>query len=233
MGKDTEDLELSIIMPCLNEEETIEICIKKAQKYLEKNKILGEVLIIDNGSTDSSVQIATQLGARVVKEENKGYGSALIKGTNSAKGKYVIMGDCDDSYNFEELDDFLTKLNEGYDLVMGNRFSGKIEKGAMSFSHQYIGNPILSGIARKLYKTQIGDFHCGLRGYLRESILDLNLKQPGMEYASEMVVESVKNSLKIAEVPITLYKDGRTKKSHLRTVRDGMRHLIYLIKNIK
>lgn len=233
MKKNSEELELSIVMPCLNEEETIEICIKKAKKYLEKTKISGEVLVVDNGSTDRSVEISKSMGVRVVKEENKGYGSALIKGTQSAKGKYVIMGDSDDSYNFEELDDFISKLNEGYDLVIGNRFSGKIEKGAMSFSHQYIGNPILSGIARKLYKTTIGDFHCGLRGYLRKSILDLNLRQPGMEYASEMIVEALKHNLKITEIPITLYKDGRTKRSHLRTIRDGMRHLIYLINSIK
>lgn len=233
MKKNSEELELSIVMPCLNEEETIGICIKKAKKFLEKTKILGEVLVVDNGSTDRSVEISKSMGVRVVKEENKGYGSALIKGTQSAKGKYVIMGDSDDSYNFEELDDFISKLNEGYDLVIGNRFSGKIEKGAMSFSHQYIGNPILSGIARKLYKTTIGDFHCGLRGYLRKSILDLNLRQPGMEYASEMIVEALKHNLKITEIPITLYKDGRTKRSHLRTIRDGMRHLIYLINSIK
>lgn len=233
MKKNSEELELSIVMPCLNEEETIGICIKKAKKYLEKTKISGEVLVVDNGSTDRSVEISKSMGVRVVKEENKGYGSALIKGTQSAKGKYVIMGDSDDSYNFEELDDFISKLNEGYDLVIGNRFSGKIEKGAMSFSHQYIGNPILSGIARKLYKTTIGDFHCGLRGYLRKSILDLNLRQPGMEYASEMIVEALKHNLKITEIPITLYKDGRTKRSHLRTIRDGMRHLIYLINSIK
>lgn len=232
MRKDSEELELSIVMPCLNEEETIGICIQKAKKYLDKTKISGEVLIVDNGSTDRSVEISQKMGARVVKEENKGYGNALIKGTNSAKGKYVIMGDSDDSYNFEELDDFMIKLNEGYDLVMGNRFSGKIEKGAMSFSHRYIGNPILSGIAGILYKTKIGDFHCGLRGYLRKSILDLNLKSPGMEYASEMVVEAVRNNLKITEIPITLYKDGRTKRSHLRTIRDGIRHLIYLLKNL-
>lgn len=233
MEKNTQDLKLTILMPCLNEEETIGICIEKAQKYLEKNKISGEILIVDNGSTDKSVEISKKMGARVVKEENKGYGSALIKGTNSARGKYVIMGDSDDSYNFEELDNFITKLNEGYDLVMGNRFSGKIEKGAMSFSHRYIGNPILSGIGKIIYKTNIGDFHCGLRAYKRDAILSLNLKSPGMEYASEMVVEAVKHNLKITEIPITLYKDGRTKKSHLRTIRDGMRHLIYLVKNFK
>lgn len=233
MEKNTQDLKLTILMPCLNEQETIGICIEKAQKYLEKNKISGEILIVDNGSTDNSVKIANNLGARVVKEENRGYGNVLINGNNSAKGQYIVMGDSDDSYNFEELDDFIKELENGYDIVIGNRFKGKIEKGAMSFSHRYIGNPILSGLARILYKTKIGDFHCGLRAYKRDKILSLNLKSPGMEYASEMIVEAIKNNLKITEVPITLYKDGRNRKSHLRTIRDGMRHLIYLVSNFK
>lgn len=233
MEENTQDIELTILMPCLNEEETIEICIKKAQKYLQRNNISGEVLIIDNGSTDNSVEISKKMGARVLEEKNKGYGNALIKGNFSAKGKYIIMGDCDDSYNFEELDDFISELNKGYDLVIGNRFKGKIEKGAMSFSHRYIGNPILSGIGKLIYKTDIGDFHCGLRAYRRKAILDLDLKAPGMEYASEMIVQAIKNNLSITEIPITLYKDGRSKKSHLRTIRDGTRHLIYLIKNRK
>lgn len=233
MEENTQDIEVTILMPCLNEEETIGICIKKAQKYLQQNNIIGEVLIVDNGCTDDSIKIAEKLGTRVIEEKNKGYGKALIKGNLSAKGKYVIMGDCDDSYNFEELDDFISELKKGYDLVVGNRFKGKIEKDAMPFSHRYIGNPILSGIGKIIYKANIGDFHCGLRAYKKESILNLDLKASGMEYASEMIVQAIKSNLKITEVPITLYKDGRNKKSHLRTIRDGTRHLIYLIKNRK
>ena len=226
-----EDIELTILMPCLNEEETIAICIAKAKKYMKDNQINGEILISDNGSTDKSAEIAKKMGARVCYEEIKGYGSALIRGSKEAKGKYIIMGDCDDSYDFSNLNEMITELRKGNQLVMGNRFKGGIEKGAMSFSHKYIGNPILSGIGRILYKTSIGDFHCGLRGYDREAMLNLNLQSLGMEYASEMVVQAVKNNLKIAEVPVKLRKDGRTKTSHLRTVRDGIRHLIYLLKN--
>ena len=226
-----ENIELTILMPCLNEEETIAICIAKAKKYMKDNQINGEILISDNGSTDKSAEIAKKMGARVCYEEIKGYGSALIRGSKEAKGKYIIMGDCDDSYDFSNLNEMITELRKGNQLVMGNRFKGGIEKGAMSFSHKYIGNPILSGIGRILYKTSIGDFHCGLRGYDREAMLNLNLQSLGMEYASEMVVQAVKNNLKIAEVPVKLRKDGRTKTSHLRTVRDGIRHLIYLLKN--
>lgn len=231
MEKKEEIFELTILMPCLNEEETIGICIEKAKKYIENNKVRAEILISDNGSTDRSVEIAKSMGARVCHEERKGYGSALIRGTKEAKGKYIIMGDCDDSYDFLNLHEMLTELRNGTQLVMGNRFKGGIEKGAMPFSHKYIGNPLLSGIGRILYKTDIGDFHCGLRGYDRQSILNLNLQSSGMEYASEMVVQAVKNNLKIAEVPTTLSKDGRTRPPHLRAIRDGMRHLMYLFKN--
>lgn len=233
MKEREETTELTILMPCLNEEETIAVCIAKAQKYIKDNGIKGEVLISDNGSTDRSIEIAEGMGARVCHESVKGYGSALIKGTKEAKGKYIIMGDCDDSYDFLDLNKMLIELRKGHQLVMGNRFKGGIEKGAMPFSHRYIGNPVLSGIGRVLYKTKIGDFHCGLRGYDRKSILDLNLQSLGMEYASEMVVQAVKNNLSITEIPVTLSKDGRTKPPHLRTVRDGMRHLNYLLKNWK
>ena len=226
-----ENIELTILMPCLNEEETIAICIDKAKKYMQDNQINGEILISDNGSTDRSAEIAKEMGARVCYEEIKGYGSALIRGTKEARGKYIIMGDCDDSYDFSNLNEMLTELRKGNQLVMGNRFKGGIEKGAMPFSHKYIGNPILSGIGRLLYKTKIGDFHCGLRGYDRQAILNLNLQSPGMEYASEMVVQAVKHKLNISEVPVTLSKDGRTKPPHLRTIRDGIRPLIYLLKN--
>lgn len=223
-------IEFTILMPSLNEENTIGICIEKAQKFLKENNIVGEVLISDNGSEDKSIEIAKKLGARVTYEKAKGYGSTLRKGTQEAHGKYVIMGDCDDSYDFLHLEKFVEKLRDGYELVMGNRFKGGIEKGAMPFSNRYIGNPVLSGIGRLLYKTPIGDWHCGLRGYNRDSILELNLKSTGMEYASEMIVEAVKHNLKIAEVPTTLKKDGRNRPPHLRRIRDGFRHLTYLIK---
>lgn len=221
-------MELTILMPCLNEEETIGICIKKAKKFLESNGIDGEVLIADNGSEDNSVSIALSMGARVIHVTKKGYGSALIAGCNASLGEYVIMGDADDSYDFEHLELFVEKLRAGYELVMGNRFAGGIEKGAMPFSHKYIGNPVLSFIGRLFFKSKIKDFHCGLRGYRRESILKLNLKTSGMEYASEMVVMSELNGLKITEVPTTLKKDGRSRKPHLRTFSDGWRHLKFL-----
>lgn len=227
-GGEERSMELTILMPCLNEEETLGICIKKAKKFLLDNDVDGEVLIADNGSTDSSVSIAKDLGARVINVSQKGYGSALIAGCEAAKGKYVIMGDSDDSYDFFNLMPFVEKLRDGYELVMGNRFQGGIEKGAMPPLHRYIGNPILSFIGRLFYSSKIGDFHCGLRGYNRESILKLGLQTSGMEYASEMVVMSELAGLKIAEVPTTLSVDGRSKPPHLRSFRDGWRHLKFL-----
>ena len=221
-------MELTILMPCLNEAETLAICIRKAKTFLSENNIDGEVLISDNGSTDGSQDIARAEGARVVSTGIKGYGSALINGTKNAYGKYVIMGDADDSYDFLHLMPFVEKLREGYDLVMGDRFAGGIEEGAMPWSHKYIGNPVLSFIGRLFYNSKIRDFHCGLRGYNRESMLKLNLQTTGMEYASEMVVKSELNGLKIAEVPTTLSKDGRSRPPHLRSFRDGWRHLKFL-----
>lgn len=222
-------MELTILMPCLNEAETLAICIKKARTFLDSYGVDGEVLISDNGSTDSSREIAEANGARVVNAPIRGYGGALITGCQEAKGKYVIMGDADDSYDFLHLMPFLEKLREGYDLVMGNRFAGGIEDGAMPWSHRYVGNPVLSFVGRMFFKSKIKDFHCGLRGYNRESILQLNLQTSGMEYASEMVVKSELNGLKIAEVPTTLSKDGRSKPPHLRSFRDGWRHLKFLL----
>lgn len=222
-------MELTILMPCLNEAETLAICIRKAKKFLSENNIDGEVLISDNGSTDGNQDIAKAEGARVVSTDIKGYGSALINGTKNAYGKYVIMGDADDSYDFLHLMPFVEKLREGYDLVMGDRFAGGIEEGAMPWSHKYIGNPVLSFIGRLFYKSKIRDFHCGLRGYNRESMLNLHLQTTGMEYASEMVVKSELNGLKIAEVPTTLSKDGRNRPPHLRSFRDGWRHLKFLL----
>ena len=225
------DVELTILMPCLNEERTIEACIKKANKFLEKSKINGEVLIADNGSDDNSISIALKNNARVIKVEEKGYGSALISGIKEAYGKYVIMGDCDDSYDFLHLDEFVLKLREGYDLVMGDRFKGGIEKGAMPPLHRYIGNPVLSFIGRLFYGSKVRDFHCGLRGFNKEKILSLNLQCLGMEFASEMVVKAELNKLKITQVPTTLKKDGRNRKPHLNSFRDGYRHLCFLIIN--
>lgn len=220
--------EVTILMPCLNESETLAVCIRKAKTFLEYHQIEGEILVADNGSDDGSQDIAVNEGARVLHVEEKGYGSALISGCNAAKGKYVIMGDSDDSYDFSDLMPFMEKLREGYDLVMGNRFAGGIEQGAMPWLHRYIGNPILSFIGRLFYKSGIGDFHCGLRGYNRESLMKLNLKTTGMEYASEMVVMAELNHLKITEVPTTLKKDGRSRAPHLRSFRDGWRHLKFL-----
>ena len=221
--------ELTILMPCLNEAETLEVCIKKAMTFLKENKVNGEVLIADNGSTDGSQDIARRNGARVVDIPVKGYGAALIGGCNAALGKYVIMGDSDDSYDFLHLMPFVEKLREGYDLVMGNRFKGGIEKGAMPFSHRYIGNPVLSFIGRLFYRSDIRDFHCGLRGYNTVRMRELNLKTTGMEYASEMVVKATMSDFKIAEVPTTLKKDGRSHPPHLNTWRDGWRHLKFLL----
>ncbi len=222
-------MELTILMPCLNEAETLETCIRKARTYLETSGVDGEILIADNGSTDGSQDIARRCGARVVDVPMRGYGAALIGGCNAALGDYVIMGDADDSYDFLHLDPFVEKLREGYDLVMGNRFKGGIEPGAMPPLHKYIGNPVLSFIGRLFYPSSIGDFHCGLRGYRRESILKLGLCTTGMEYASEMVVKATLYKLKIAEVPTTLKKDGRSHPPHLRSFRDGWRHLKFLL----
>lgn len=224
-----QELKLTILMPCLNEAETLEVCINKAKTYLETSGVRGEILIADNGSTDGSIEIAARCGARVVNVKEKGYGSALRGGIKDAKGKYVIMGDADDSYDFLHLDAFVEKLDEGYELVMGNRFKGGIEKGAMPFSHRYIGNPVLSKIGKIFYRAPVNDFHCGLRGFNRESILGLNLQTTGMEFASEMVVKASLFKLKACEVPTTLKPDGRTRPPHLRSMRDGWRHLKFLL----
>ena len=221
--------ELSIVMPCLNEAETLAICINKAQSFLNKNKINGEIIIADNGSTDGSIAIAKSNNATVIHAEQKGYGSALKAGIDAANGTYVIMGDADDSYNFSELMPYLIELRKGKDLVMGNRFKGGIEKGAMPFLHKYLGNPVLSFIGRLFFKINIGDFHCGLRGFSKKAYETMNLKTSGMEFASEMVVKTKLNNLSIAEVPTKLHKDGRTRAPHLKTWSDGWRHLRFLM----
>ncbi|WP_299364540.1 glycosyltransferase family 2 protein [Winogradskyella sp.] len=224
-----ENTEISIVMPCLNEAETLKTCIKKAQSFLDKNKISGEIIISDNGSTDGSIAIAKSLNAKVLHTKQKGYGSALKTGIEAATGTYVIMGDADDSYDFSNLMPYLNKLREGFDLVMGNRFKGGIEKDAMPFLHKYLGNPVLSFIGRLFFKISIGDFHCGLRGFSKSAYNKMNLKTSGMEFASEMVVKSKLNGLTITEVPTRLKKDGRSRKPHLKTWSDGWRHLRFLM----
>lgn len=226
---DAPSLELSIIMPCLDEAETIAACIQKAMQFLKHNAVTGEVLIADNGSTDGSIQIAQALGARVVGIPARGYGAALIGGIEAAQGRYIIMGDSDDSYNFLALMPFLEQLRTGTDLVMGNRFAGGIAPGAMPPLHKYFGNPVLSFIGRLFFKAKIGDFHCGLRGFRKTAIQSLQLQAPGMEFASEMVVKATLHNLTIAEVPTTLDPDGRSRSPYLRTWRDGWRHLRFLL----
>jgi glycosyltransferase involved in cell wall biosynthesis len=229
MRHESSVLELTILMPCLNEAETIASCVKKAASYLSRSRIRGEVLIADNGSTDGSQEIAQGLGARVVPISERGYGAALIGGIEAARGHFVIMGDADDSYDFSQLDGFVAKLREGNDLVMGNRFKGGIAPGAMPPLHRWLGNPVLSFIGRIFFKAELGDFHCGLRGFNTRAIRDLKLRSRGMEFASEMVVRCRLARMRIAEVPTTLTKDGRSRHPHLRTWRDGWRHLRFLL----
>ena len=224
-----QDLELTILMPCLNEAETIEVCVRKALGYLRRSGVAGEVLVADNGSTDGSQGLAKALGARVVDVPEKGYGAALIGGITAARGRYVIMGDADDSYDFENLDGMVEGLRGGADLVMGNRFKGGISPGAMPPLHRYLGNPVLSFLGRLFFSIPIGDFHCGLRGFSRQAILDLRLHSPGMEFASEMVVKASLYDLRIEETPTTLKPDGRSRPPHLKTWRDGWRHLRFLL----
>ena len=225
----TKQLELTILMPCLNEAETLAVCIGKAKAFLDKAGISGEVLIADNGSTDGSQAIAAEGGARVVPVAQKGYGAALLGGISAAKGRFIIMGDADDSYDFGALEAFVARLRDGADLVMGNRFQGGIEAGAMPPLHRYLGNPVLSFVGRLFFRIKTGDFHCGLRGFNADSIRKLDLQTTGMEFASEMVVRGALAGLRIEEVPTTLKPDGRSRPPHLRTWRDGWRHLKFLL----
>jgi hypothetical protein len=222
-------MELTVVMPCLNEAETVATCVTKAVRFIEEHGIDGEVVVADNGSTDGSQQLATDAGARVVPIADKGYGNALMGGIIAARGEYVIMGDADDSYDFTNLMPFIEELRKGNDLVMGNRFKGGIEPGAMPPLHKYLGNPVLSFLGRLFFPSAIGDFHCGLRGFRRQSALDLNLQATGMEFASEMVVKATLWNQKVTEVPTTLAKDGRSRPPHLRSWRDGWRHLRFLL----
>jgi hypothetical protein len=223
------DCELTILMPCLNEAETLATCIRKAKDYLRRSGVSGEVLVADNGSTDGSREIAVAEGARIVPVTERGYGAALIGGIKAARGRYVVMGDADDSYDFSKLDPFVNELRGGSALVMGNRFRGGIDPGAMPFLHKYLGNPVLSFVGRLFFASSIKDFHCGLRGFNRDKVRDLDLRTTGMEFASEMVVRAALAGYQISEVPTTLKKDGRSRPPHLRTWRDGWRHLRFLL----
>lgn len=222
-------MELSIVMPCLNEAETLAVCIRKAQSYIQRSGVSAEIVIGDNGSTDGSQAIATGLGARVVPVPMRGYGAALHGAIAAANGRYCIMGDSDDSYDFNHLDGFVEKLRDGYDLVMGNRFKGGIEKGAMPWKNRYIGNPVLSRIGIILFHASAGDFHCGLRGFSKVAFERMDLRTTGMEFASEMVIKATMMQMKIAEVPTTLAHDGRLRPPHLRPYRDGWRHLRFML----
>lgn len=223
------EIELTILIPALNEEETIEIVIKKAKKWIKENETNSEILVINNGSTDRTKEIAIKNYAKVIDVKERGYGNALCAGIKEARGKYIIMGDADDSYNFLEITDLFEKLKAGNEFVIGNRYH-KIEKGAMKWTHRYIGTPLLSYFVRKIYNVQVRDVNCGLRGFEKNKIKKLNLQSKGMEFASEMIIKASKASLKIKEIPINFYQDKRKRKSHLRTIRDGIRHLNIIIK---
>jgi glycosyltransferase involved in cell wall biosynthesis len=230
---ETEDsaemLDVSVVMPCLNESATIGTCVTKALQTIRRLNLRGEVIVADNGSIDGSRQMASALGARVISITKTGYGAALQGAIAAARGQFVLMGDSDDSYDFTQLGAFLSKLREGYDLVVGNRFRGGISPGAMPLLHRYAGNPILSGIGRLLFKSPVGDFHCGLRAFRRDSIEQLRLQMLGMEFASEMIVKATLFGLRLTEIPTTLSPAGRKRASHLRTWRDGWRHLRFLL----
>jgi glycosyltransferase involved in cell wall biosynthesis len=222
-------LELSVVLPCLNESETVGVCVRKARVALLANAIAGEVIVADNGSTDGSQDLARENGARVVSVVSKGYGNALREGIHAARGKYVLMADSDDSYDLNHMPRFLEKLRSGADIVMGNRFDGGIEPGAMPFLHRYLGNPVLSAIGRLFFGAQCGDFHCGMRAFRREAVEAMDLRSTGMEFASEMIVKASLLGMKVAEVPTTLSPDGRSRSPHLRTWQDGWRHLRFLL----
>ena len=223
------DLELSIVMPCLDEAETLGACIAKAKRAIDRLKVGAEIIVADNGSADGSQAIARELGARVVDVPRKGYGNALIGGIEAARGRLVIMGDADDSYDFTAIAPLVDKLREGYDLVVGNRFTGGIRPGAMPWLHRWIGNPVLTFVSRVFFHTPVGDMHCGLRGFRRDSYSRLRLHAAGMEFASEMVIKASLQGLRIAEVPVTLSPDGRSRPPHLRTWSDGWRHLRFML----
>jgi glycosyltransferase involved in cell wall biosynthesis len=222
-------IEVSIVMPCLDEAETLGTCIEKAQQAIEKDGLAAEIIVADNGSTDGSQAIATRLGARVVQVSKKGYGSALIGGIDAAQGELVVMGDADDSYDFTAIAPLIEKLRDGFDLVVGNRFTGGIAAGAMPWSHRWVGNPVLTFISRVFFHTPIGDAHCGLRAFRKDAYERMRLRATGMEFASEMVIKASLRGMRIAEVPVRLAPDGRSRPPHLRTWRDGWRHLRFML----
>ena len=227
--QDDDDTELSVVMPCLDESATVGACVKKALGAMQQHGIRREVIVADNGSTDGSQRIAVEHGAKVVPIKLRGYGSALQGGIAAARGQFILMGDADESYDFTQLEGFVGKLREGYDLVMGNRFQGGILPGAMPPLHRYLGNPVLTGIGRLFFKSPVGDFHCGLRAFRKDAIERLELRTLGMEFASEMVVKATAFGLRITEIPTTLSPDRRDRTPHLRTWRDGWRHLRFLL----
>jgi glycosyltransferase involved in cell wall biosynthesis len=224
-----EPLELSVVMPCLNEERTVVVCVEKAIRTMRDLGVAGEVVIVDNGSTDRSVELAEAAGARVVRESLRGYGNALRRGFEEARGRYIIMADCDDSYDLTDLERFLVRLRAGAELVMGNRLKGEIKPGAMPWHHRWFGNPVLSTFLNLLFHTEAGDCHCGMRGFTKDAFRRMCLRMPGMELASEMVIKSASAGLRIEEIPIVLYPDGRDRPPHLRSFRDGWRHLRFIL----
>ncbi|NIN01471.1 MAG: glycosyltransferase [candidate division Zixibacteria bacterium] len=230
--KEVSEPELSIVMPCLNEAETLHRCIKKAQRSIRRHNLRAEIIVADNGSTDGSTEIAQACGARVVPVEAKGYGAALGGGIEAAQGRYIIMGDADDSYDFSNIFPFIEKLREGHDLVMGCRLpsgGGTVEPGAMPWKHRWIGNPVLTGIGRLFFRSPISDFHCGLRAFRKEAYQNLDMRTTGMEFASEMVIKATLKKMRVSQIPITLHKDGRSRPPHLRSWRDGWRHLRFML----
>jgi len=232
MAESDSGIEVTILMPCLNEAETLETCIRKAQQGIQAHGLRAEILIADNGSTDGSREIAERCGARVVPVAERGYGAALLGGIAAARGEFIVMGDADDSYDFTAIGPFVEKLREGYDLVMGCRLpkgGGTIRPGAMPWLHRWIGNPILSGIGRLFFRCPAADFHCGLRAFRKDAAEAMDLQTTGMEFASEMVIKATLAKQRIANVPITLSPDGRSRPPHLRTWRDGWRHLRFML----
>jgi len=223
----TKDIEVSVVLPCLNEQGTIGICIKKINEVFHQQRITGEIIVVDNGSTDKSKEIAESQGAKVISEPRRGYGAAYLRGLREIKGQYVVMGDSDDTYNFYAIPKLLKPLNEGYDFVIGSRFKGKMQKGAMSWSHRYIGNPILSGICRLFFHTRLSDIHCGMRAFTKDAYHKMRLRSLGMELATEMVVAALQKNLKIYEIPIDYHP--RKGESKLNPLSDAWRHIRFML----
>ena len=220
-------LDVSVVIPCLNEAETVAICIAKAKSAMARSNLSGEVIVVDNGSTDGSAEIAAEAGAKVINERRRGYGNAYLAGFAAARGQYIVMGDADDTYDFDQVDSFVERLAQGADLVMGSRFKGSIHKGAMPALHRYVGNPLLTGVLNLFYRSGVSDAHCGMRGFRRDALEGLDLRMPGMEFASEMVIRASKAGLRIEEMPIEYHP--RRGESKLKSFRDGWRHLRFLL----